>query len=60
MSEEELFELPFHEYMAYRTKFAVDHARRSGVIDMDYAAIAFLQALWARSYWFNRNTNQGE
>lgn len=60
MSEQELLNLPFHEYMALRTKFAVDHAQRSKVIDMDYAFLSLLQAIWARNYWINRNTNQGE
>lgn len=55
MSEKELFDLPFHEYMALRTKFAVDHAQRSKVIDMDYSFLAFLQAIWARNYWLHKN-----
>jgi hypothetical protein len=55
---EELLALPFHEYMARRTKFAVDRAQRSGVIDMDYAFLSLLQAMWAREYWLTKN--QGE
>ena len=55
----DLFNLPFSEYIAYRTRYAVDAARRSKVVDMDYAFLSLLQALWAREYWFNKNT-QGE
>lgn len=55
---DDLFELPFYEYMAYRTKYAVDAAQRSKLIDMDYAFIAFLQAMWAREYWFKKNEVQ--
>lgn len=58
MNETELFELPFHEYMARRTKFAVDHAQRSKVIDMDYAYLALLQAIWARNYWLHKNQSK--
>lgn len=53
-----LLALPFHEYMARRTKFAVDRAQRSGVIDMDYGFLSLLQAMWAREYWLHKN--QGE
>ncbi len=49
-----LFELPFHEYMARRTKYAVDAAQRSRVIDMDYGFLSLLQAMWARDYWINK------
>ena len=55
----EYFSLPFSEYIAYRTRFAVDAAQRSKVIRMDYAFLSLLQAMWAREYWFNKNT-QGE
>lgn len=58
MNETELFELPFHEYMARRTKFAVDRAQRSKVIDMDYAYLALLQAIWARNYWLHKNQSK--
>lgn len=58
MKIEELLALPFYEYMARRTKFAVDHAQQSGVIDMDYAFLSLLQAMWAREYWLTKN--QGE
>jgi len=51
----ELLEMPFHEYMAQRTKFAVDRAQRDNLIDMDYAGLALLQAMWAREYWMNKN-----
>lgn len=51
----DLFDLPFHEYMARRTKFAVDAAQRSKLIDMDYAFLALLQAMWAREYWLKKN-----
>ena len=53
----DMFQLPFHDYMAYRTKYAVDVAQRTKLLDMDYAALALLQAMWAREYWFNK---QGE
>jgi hypothetical protein len=53
----ELFELPFHEYMARRTKYAVDAAQRSRVIDIDYGFLSLLQAMWARDYWINK-TNE--
>ena len=51
---DDLFAMPFHEYMAYRTKYAVDAAQRSKLIDMDYTFIALLQAMWAREYWFKK------
>jgi hypothetical protein len=54
----DIFGLPFSEYIAYRTRFAVDAARRSKVIDMDYAFLSLLQAMWAREYWFNKNTQE--
>jgi hypothetical protein len=44
----------FHEYMARRTQYAVDVARRTRLIDMDYAFLTLLQAQWAREYWFNK------
>jgi hypothetical protein len=50
----DLFAMPFHEYMAYRTKYAVDVAQRSKLIDMDYGFVALLQAMWAREYWFKK------
>ena len=54
----DLFELPFHEYMTRRTKFAIDRAQRDNLITIDYAGISLLQAVWAREYWINKN--QGE
>ena len=54
MERDELFRLPFHDYMAYRTKYAVDVAQRTKLIDMDYTALAMFQAMWAREYWFNK------
>ena len=51
---DDLFAMPFHEYMAYRTKYAVDAAQRSKLIDMDYGFVALLQAMWAREYWFKK------
>jgi hypothetical protein len=51
---DDLFAMPFHEYMARRTKFAVDKAQQTKLIDMDYTAIAMLQAMWAREYWFKK------
>ena len=50
----DLFKLPFHEYMAQRTKFAVDRAQRDNLITIDYAGLALMQAMWAREYWFNK------
>ena len=58
MSEQELFDLPFHEYMARRTKFAVDRAQRDNLITIDYAGLALLQAIWARNYWLNKNQSK--
>ena len=58
MSEQELFDLPFHEYMARRTKCAVDHAQRNNLITIDYAYLALLQAIWARNYWLNKNQSK--
>jgi hypothetical protein len=37
MTEEEMFALPFDEYIRYRTEFAIERAKTSGVIDIDYA-----------------------
>jgi hypothetical protein len=54
MNIDELFALPFHEYMARRTKYAVDRMQRDNLIDPVYAGIALLQATWAREYWFNK------
>lgn len=56
----EMFELPFHEYMYRRTKFAVDRAQRDNLITIDYAGLALLQAMWAREYWMKRNETQFE
>jgi hypothetical protein len=44
----------FREYIERRTKYAVEVARRTNLIDLDYAGIALLQALWAREFWFNK------
>ena len=55
MNLNELLELPFHEYMARRTKFAVDRMQRDNLITPEYGFIATLQAMWAREYWFNKN-----
>jgi hypothetical protein len=52
---ENLFELPFEDYIALRSKFAVDRAQRDNLITIDYAGLALLQAMWAREYWFNKN-----
>lgn len=54
MNVKELMELPFHDYMAYRTKFAVDRIQRDKVIDPDYDFIALCQAIWARDYWVHK------
>jgi hypothetical protein len=37
MTEKEMFALPFDEYIRYRTEFAIERAKTSGVIDMEYA-----------------------
>jgi len=52
MKEKEMFALPFSEYIEYRTKFAVERAKASRVIDIDYSFLSLLQAGWAREYWF--------
>lgn len=49
-----MLQLPFHEYMAYRTKFAIDRAQRDNLIDIDYYSLSLLQATWARDYWVNK------
>ena len=54
MTEKEMFGLPFDEYIEYRTTFAIKRAKTSGVIDMDYAFLSLLQAIWARDYWFTK------
>ena len=58
MNEKEMFALPFDEYIRYRTKFAVERAEVSQVIDMDYGFLALLQAMWAREYWFFKARNE--
>lgn len=55
MSEENLLALPFEEYINVRTRYAVQVAQRTNLIDMDYAALALLQSMWAREYWMNKN-----
>lgn len=55
---ENLFELSFYEYMARRTKFAMDSAQRHNLFDIDYAGLALLQAMWAREYWVNKNEKE--
>ena len=61
MREEELFALPFHEYMARRTKFAVDKAQEYNYADLcSPEAIAMLQTIWAKNYWFNKNEGVAE
>lgn len=52
---ENLFSLSFHEYMARRTKFAVDKVQQHNLFDIDYAGLALLQAMWAREYWITKN-----
>ena len=54
MTEKEMFDLPFDEYIKYRTEFAVERAKSSGVIDMDYTFLSLLQASWAKDYWFTK------
>jgi hypothetical protein len=31
-----------------------ERAKTSGVIDIDYAFLSLLQAIWARDYWFTK------
>jgi len=50
----DLFQLPFHEYIAQRSAYAADVAGRTKLLDLDYSALALLQAMWAREYWFNK------
>lgn len=50
-----MFDLPFHEYMYRRTKFAIDRMQRDNLITVDYTGFALLQAMWAREYWMKRN-----
>lgn len=50
----ELLDLPFHEYMARRTKYAVDVAQRDNLITIDYAGLVLFQAMWAREYWLHK------
>ena len=54
------FDLPFHEYMARRTKFAIDKMTKSKVIDIDYSGISLMQAHWARAYWLYKNGVKGD
>ena len=54
------FDLPFHEYMARRTKFAVDKMTESKVIDIDYSSISLLQIGWAKAYWLHKNGVKGD
>ena len=44
----------FQEYIERRTRYAVEVARRTKLIDLDYAFLALLQAMWAREFWFNK------
>lgn len=44
----------FQEYIERRTKYAVEVARRTNLIDMDRAFLNLLQAQWAREFWFNQ------
>jgi hypothetical protein len=48
----------FQEYMAQRTKFAVDRAKKDNLIDMDRAFLNLLQAQWARDFWVNKCVGQ--
>jgi hypothetical protein len=48
----------FQEYMAQRTKFAVDRAKKDNLIDMDRAFLNLLQAQWARDFWVNKCVEQ--
>ncbi len=41
----------FREYIERRTKYVVEAARRTNLIDMDYVALTLLQAMWAREFW---------
>jgi hypothetical protein len=50
MTESEMFDLPFDEYIRYRTDYAIKRAPEI----MGAEAIAFFQAMWARQYWFHK------
>ena len=52
----ELLNMPFEDYIQYRTQYALDVAKKSKVIDMTGDCLALLQAGWAREYWFNKVT----
>jgi hypothetical protein len=54
MNTDTLMQLPFDEYMAYRTQFAINRAQRDNLIDIDYYFLSLLQATWARDYWVNK------
>ena len=57
MTSKEFLKLPFYDYMAYRTKFAVDKAQQYNNPDLCIPeAVTMLQAMWAREYWFHHNT----
>lgn len=60
MSLDEMFTLPFHEYMARRTKFAVDRVQKDGLIDLDYYGLSLFQATWAKEYWVKRNEGESK
>lgn len=44
----------FQEYIERRTKYAVEVAQRSKLIDFGNGFLELLQAQWAREYWFNK------
>jgi hypothetical protein len=50
----DIFKMPFEEYMAYRTKFAIDRAQRDNIITIDHTAMDLMRAMWAREYWFKK------
>ena len=44
----------FREYIERRTKYAVEVARRTNLIDLDYTFLNLLQAQWMSEFWFNK------
>ena len=54
----DIFQMPFEEYMAYRTKFAIDRAQRDNIITIDHTLMDLMQAMWAREYWFKKVEEQ--
>jgi hypothetical protein len=47
---DELFNLPYQEYMEYRTNHAFNNFKNNN-LDLDNILLAMFQAQWAREYW---------